>query len=357
MNALPPSLAPLARTLDSIPAGILLFDLDGNILHANQKSLGALGYRLEDLVGRHMAVLYRNSIRPEQALRIREAALDRSWRGEVMNYRKDGSSFPVFLETSLVRDESGASVAVIAVGRDISEQHAFQERLLVEAKLGTLGVLSHNLTHEVRNRLSALRLSLYMLETAPTQDEDGIHFRIAREEIERIELFLQNLEGYVHPPEPRMEMADLLEVVEKGIEDARPLLLVKSITVCRQFPSHSPRVRVDSRQLAQAVTQAVQNASEALPMGGELHVVVKRQPQGQESWWLIELRDNGPGVAPSLQGRVFEPFFTTDSNRIGLGLSNVWRILELHGGSAELQCPPGGGTVVTLRIPERASLT
>ena len=113
---------------------------------------------------------------------------------------------------------------------------------------------------------------------------------------------------------------------------------------------------MDSRQLAQAVTQAVQNASEALPMGGELHVVVKRQPQGQESWWLIELRDNGPGVAPSLQGRVFEPFFTTDSNRIGLGLSNVWRILELHGGSAELQCPPGGGTVVTLRIPERASL-
>lgn len=351
VNPLPPPLVELARTLDSIPAGILVFDLRGNILHVNQKSLQALGYELSELVGRHMEVLYRTSLRPDQAVAIRDAALDGSWRGEVINYRKDGSSFPVFLETSLVRDPSGRSIAVIAVGRDISDQHAFQERLLVEAKLGTLGVLSHNLTHEVRNRLSALKLSLYMLETGPHGDQ-GVHFDIAREEIDRIELFLRNLEGYVHPPQPRIESGNLLDVVEQGIEDARPLLLAKSITVSRQFPVQPPRVDMDRRQLAQAVTQVAQNASEALPLRGELHVVVKRQPLADRRFWLIELRDNGPGIAPSLQPRVFEPFFTTDSNHIGLGLSNVWRIMSLHGGAAELVCPPGGGTVVTLRVPE-----
>jgi PAS domain S-box-containing protein len=352
VKALPAPLGDLARTLDSIPAGILLFDLTGNILHANQKSLSALGYELSELAGRHMEVLYRTSIRPDQAMRIRDAALERGWRGEVINYRKDGSSFPVFLETSLVRNDSGRPMAVIAVGRDISDQHAFQERLLVEAKLGTLGVLSHNLTHEIRNRLSALKLSLYMLQTGPSDGDQGVHFDIAREEINRIELFLRNLEAYVHPPQPRIEPGNLLEAVEQGIEDARPLLLAKSITVSRQFPGQPPRVHMDRRQLAQAVTQVAQNASEALPLGGELHVVVKRQPIGDRRFWLIELRDNGPGIAPSLQPRVFEPFFTTDSHRIGLGLSNVWRILSLHGGAAELACPPGRGTVVTLRLPE-----
>jgi PAS domain S-box-containing protein len=354
VKTLPHPLGELARTLDTIPAGILLLDLEGHILHANQKSLAALGYALDELVGRHMEVLYRSSLRPEEAVRIREAALDRSWRGEVLNYRKDGSSFPVFLETSLVRDPSGNSVAVIAVGRDISDQHAFQERLLVEAKLGTLGVLCHNLTHEIRNRLSAIKLSLYMLETDPKDSDAGLHFGIAREEMDRIELFLRNLEAYVHPPQPRLEEGSLLDAVERGIEDARPLLLTKSITVCRQFPHRSPRVEMDGRQLAQAVTQVAQNASEAMSPGGELHVVVKRQPLRDRTWWLIELRDNGPGIAPSLQSRVFEPFFTTDSHRIGLGLSNVWRVLALHGGTAELVCPPGGGTVVTLRVPERA---
>jgi len=352
VNALPSPLSELARTLDSIPAGILLFDLNGNILHANQKSLQALGYELSELVGRHMEALYRTSLRPDQAGRIRDAAVDKSWRGEVMNYRKDGSSFPVYLETSLIRDGSGRSIAVVAVGRDISDQHAFQERLLVEAKLGTLGVLSHNLTHEVRNRLSALKLSLYMLQTGPPDGDQAVHFDIAREEIDRIELFLRNLEAYVHPPQPRIEPGNLLEAVDQGLEDARPLLLAKSITVCRQFPAHAPGVEMDRKQLAQAVTQVAQNASEALSSGGELHVVVKRQPLAAGRWWLIELRDNGPGIAPSLQPRVFEPFFTTDSQRIGLGLSNVWRIMSLHGGAAELVCPPGGGTVVTLRLPE-----
>jgi signal transduction histidine kinase len=141
-------------------------------------------------------------------------------------------------------------------------------------------------------------------------------------------------------------------VIEKGLEDARPLLLSKSITLCRQYPGRSPLVKVDRRQLALAVTQVVQNASEAMTQGGEIHVVVKRQPLPAGTWWLVDIRDNGPGVSPSLVGRVFEPFFTTDPDRIGLGLSNVWRVLSIHGGSAELFSPPGGGTIVTLRIPE-----
>jgi PAS domain S-box-containing protein len=350
---LPHPLSDLVQALDSIPAAITVFDAEGRILHANRSTLCALGYQAEEIEGRSMQLLFRDSLRPDQILRMKEVALEGGWRGEVLNYRKDGGSFPVFLETGLVRGESGEPLAVVAVGRDISEQHAFQERLLVEAKLGTLGVLCRNLTHEIRNRLSAIKMSLYMLQSG---EDDGaaesLHFSIAREELDRIELFLRNMEGYVHPPEPRFQEENLLEVIEKGLEDARPLLLSKSVTLCRQYPSRPPKVTVDRRQFAQAVTQVVQNASEALSSGGEIHVVVKRQPLPERAWWRVEVRDNGPGVAAHLQGRVFEPFFTTDPGRIGLGLSNIWRILALHGGSAELSSPPGGGVVVVLRVPE-----
>lgn len=352
MKYLPHPLSDLVRALDSIPAAITVLDPEGRILHANRPTLRALGYQAEEIEGKSMELLFRDSLHPEQILRMKEAALEGAWRGEVINYRKDGGTFPVFLETGLVRDESGEPLAVVAVGRDISAQHAFQERLLVEAKLGTLGILCHNLTHEIRNRLAAIKMSLYMLQSGAQNGTEAMHFGIAAEELDRIELFLRNLEGYVDPPEPQFQEGNLLEVIETGLEDARPLLLSKSVTLCRQFPGRPPNVTVDRKQFAQAVTQVVQNASEALSPGGEIHVVVKRQSLPERTWWRVEIRDNGPGVAASLQGRVSEPFFTTHPDRIGLGLSNVWRILALHGGSAELSCPPGGGTVVVLRVPE-----
>jgi signal transduction histidine kinase len=112
-------------------------------------------------------------------------------------------------------------------------------------------------------------------------------------------------------------------------------------------------VIVDREQFAQAVTQVVQNACEAMDRGGEIHVIVKRQPRVESPGWVVEIRDNGPGIAPHLVARVFEPFFTTSAHQLGLGLSNARRIMRLHEGEAALSSTPGRGTVVTLRLPGR----
>jgi signal transduction histidine kinase len=242
------------------------------------------------------------------------------------------------------------------VAWDITAQRAFQERLLTEARLGTLGLIAHNVAHVVRNHLSAIKMSLYMLEqccTEPKGDEK-LHFSIAQEEVNRIELYLRTLSNYASPPQPRFRERSLLEVVNQGIEDARPLLMAKSIALFRQFPKSSPQVTLDRDQFAQAITQVVQNACESLERGGEIHVVVKRQPVGERIHWLVEIRDNGPGIAPEILKRVYEPFYTTSSQRMGLGLSNVRRILDLHRGEVSTTSQPGRGTTVQLRIPERS---
>ena len=115
MKHLPHPLDDLVAVVDSIPAAITLFDLDGRILYANQRALRALGYRSDEVVGRGMELFFRDSLAPPEVLRIKEAARDRGWRGEVLNYRKDGGSFPVYLETGVVRGDDGLPLAVVAV--------------------------------------------------------------------------------------------------------------------------------------------------------------------------------------------------------------------------------------------------
>jgi PAS domain S-box-containing protein len=353
LNNVPEVYRDMIQALESIPVTVSVSDLQGSILYVNERSLRALGYSADELRGRHISILYGPSLTEEEVEAMMQETIAHGWRGEVLNYRKDGSSFPVFVETGVLRDAEGAPGLLVAVARDISEQRAFQERLLAETKLGTLGLIAHNVAHEVRNHLSTIKMCLYMLEKGRTPDsKDTIHFSIAQEEVDRVERFLRTLESYVNPPKPTFTTCDLIEVVNKGLEDARRMLVLKSVALYRQFPSTSPRVLLDRHQFAQAVTHAVQNATEAMDRGGELHVVIKRQPDPARTWWLVEIRDNGPGVATHLQNRVFEPFFTTNSRNLGLGLSNIGRILELHGGTATLTSTPGKGTVVTMKVPE-----
>jgi PAS domain S-box-containing protein len=343
--------------LDAIPVPATVADLEGKILHVNPRCLEALGYAREELVGRDIGTVYGSTLDTEQASGIRQEILEKGWRGEVANIRKDGSVFPVYVEIETLCDTEKNPALFVAVARDITEQRAFQERLLGEARLGTLGLITHNVAHEVRNHLSTIKMCLYMLERSrePT-GEEGQHFSIAQEELGRIELFLRNLETSVHPPQPFFHACELVDVVNQGLEEARQALHLKSVSIHRQFPNPSPRIVVDPRQVAQAVAQVVQNAAEAVKPNGSVHLVMKRQPEGNRAWWLIEIRDDGPGVAPHLQDRVFEPFFSTTSHRMGMGLSNVATIMKRHEGMVTLTSHPRRGTTVTLKLPERTEV-
>ncbi len=352
--------APLSREvedlfliMEGVPVGIAATDLEGRLLYVNRRIINALGYELGELIGQSIEILNGPTLEPREFKALLREAGRGGWKGESTGFRKDGSSFPVFLETTLLQSRSGGPPMLVWVARDITEQRAFQQRLVAEEKLGTLGLIAHNMAHEIRNHLSAIKMSLYMLEDGrdPVGDE-ALHFSIAREETNRIELFLRTLVNYARPPKPRFENLNLIEVINRGLEDVRPTLALKSVALFRQFPRTGPRLRLDPGQFAQAVSQVVQNASEAMENKGEVHVVVKRQPAPAGTHWLVEVRDNGPGVAPHLQARVFEPFFSTTSQQLGLGLSNVQRIMILHGGTVNLESTPGRGTTVTLRLPE-----
>jgi signal transduction histidine kinase len=93
------------------------------------------------------------------------------------------------------------------------------------------------------------------------------------------------------------------------------------------------------------------NAAQAMGGKGRVTVSVTRR----DDHCVIQIRDTGPGVAPEIRDQVFEPFFTTKARGGGLGLPIARRTTELHGGSLSMECPPEGGTIMTVTLPLRAS--
>jgi signal transduction histidine kinase len=106
-------------------------------------------------------------------------------------------------------------------------------------------------------------------------------------------------------------------------------------------------VALDARLVRQAVVNVAVNAVQAMPQGGRLTVRTRREGDAA----VLEVEDEGVGMAPEVAARMFEPFFTTKASGTGLGLAVVKRIVEEHGGAVAVRTEPGGGTVFALRFP------
>jgi signal transduction histidine kinase len=106
-------------------------------------------------------------------------------------------------------------------------------------------------------------------------------------------------------------------------------------------------LNADSKQVAQILTNLVDNAIQAMPDGGSLHISARTD--GDTA--VITVQDSGEGVDPDLVERFFEPFFTTRSDGTGLGLAIVRRLTEGHGGQISIENATSGGAIVTVRLP------
>jgi signal transduction histidine kinase len=113
-----------------------------------------------------------------------------------------------------------------------------------------------------------------------------------------------------------------------------------------------PLVRLDGQQMGQVLENLVRNAVEAMPAGGALRI----EAQMVEGHLDLRVADDGPGVLPEDQERIFEPLFTTKRSGTGIGLAISKRLVEAHGGVITMETAPGQGTAFTVRLPLEGSI-
>ena len=249
------------------------------------------------------------------------------------------------------QDEIGDLAAAFnQMTRDLKQS---RDQLIQAERLATAGKMSASFAHEIRNPLSSMRMLAQMLMQKPEMsvEKHQQSLRYILEEIERIDTIVKGLMDFARPTALHRTQQPLAPVLQEVLALMEANLAHHQIQLVLDVSPVTPEVQFDSDKLKQAFMNVVLNAMEAMPQGGELTVSTFREGDSV----YIAVADTGVGIAAADIAHIFEPFFTRKSRGTGLGLANVKRILEEHGGSVEIDSTLGEGTRVLMGLPAHPS--
>lgn len=232
-----------------------------------------------------------------------------------------------------------------------------EEKIRESQYLTQLGRFSSGVAHEIRNPLNFIGLAVDRLDalaaekTAEAATETAqIHSRI-KEEIRKLNDLVTNFVSYGRPALPQRTPVFVPEIVESVLQMASDRLRSQRILVRREFCEGHP-LAVDPDMLRRAVVNLVGNAIDAMPDGGELRVAAG---YGNDGRYALAIADSGAGIPDGDRERIFEPYFTTKSSGLGLGLGLTRKIVEAHGGEIAVESEPGKGTCIRAFFPGGAA--
>jgi signal transduction histidine kinase len=286
------------------------------------------------------------------------------------------------VSTHVVEDVDHRLVGVMLTGRNLDALANVQSTLRYSSKLTALGRLSAGVAHEVKNPLNAMMIHLELLRqklsggrpalraaargetaavagavggavatVAPLTDLTGAldHVSVISNEIKRLDQVLQGFLRFTRPEDLRLQPVDpaaLLEEVARVIQGEAP---ASGVRVEVHAPPTVPDVNGDAGMLRQAILNLALNACQAMPEGGVLRFAARGVSKSRVE---LSVEDTGTGIQPEHLQRIFDLYFTTRPKGTGIGLSMVYRTVQLHDGDIEVQSTPGVGTTFRVLIPE-----
>lgn len=220
------------------------------------------------------------------------------------------------------------------------ELHATQESLLEAAQMRAVGTLAMGIAYDLRNILTNLRLEMATAETTSQH--------LLGSQIDRLYALTHSLLALSEDTDPYAGAVDLSEIVDFVFRLVRGQAEVDGVRLIKHASPDLTPAYGSVRRLEHLIVNLLLNALNAVgPTGGEVTVTLAEEGE----WVTIDVADTGPGISPEHQERLFEPFFTTRANRIGLGLFSARRIVEAHHGHIQIRSTPGQGACVSVRLP------
>jgi PAS domain S-box-containing protein len=339
-------LADFKRALDHA-AIVAITDVSGRISYVNDTFCDISGYSREELLGQDHRIV-NSGYHPKDFIRElwRTIASGRVWHGEIRNRAKDGHF--CWVDTTIVPflNQRGKPYQYIAIRSDITARKRAEEKLAQQPALARVGQLAAVVAHEVRNPLAGIKGAVQILMSRrPPGDSELSVMRDIVGRIDSLGDLINDLMLYARPRPPRLRPIHLRAPVSEAVTIVRRDPVAQSVKIVVEGDEVS--ASVDDEMITATLLNLVLNAAQA--MGGDGRVALTLRHSGNIA--TIEVRDTGPGIPAEIRNQVFEPFFTTKARGGGLGLPIARRTAELHSGTLALDCPDGGGTVVTLTLP------
>jgi len=223
------------------------------------------------------------------------------------------------------------------------------KRLVQQERIAALGRAAAQVAHEVKNPLAGLLLySLHLKSKIDKSSESEA--ALVDKIVETINHLIDTVErilGFARPIAITPRSANLNQIVNDVLELLRPQITANDIDVHVSLSEQAAPAIIDESSMRGALMNLILNAVEAMPQGGRLTITSDRNEQGLR----LEISDTGHGISEEAVKDIFEPFYTTKEQGLGLGMPYAKKIIEQHGGNITCNSRPGEGTTIRIALP------
>jgi PAS domain S-box-containing protein len=336
---------------------IFMLDEAGRIRTWNSGARQVMGWTAGEAIGEDGAMMFPpdevRSGRPQNRLAAARAA--GYFRSEGWRQRADGTRFWAESSITELRDDEGGPRGYVEIVRDLSMQRRVQA---LEDEGRRISEFIAMLSHELRNPLAPIRNAMAILAHTARDEQSAWCVDVVRRQVDHMSRLIDDLLDLsrVTSGKIRLEVGpiDLAALVQSALEMSRPLLTQHGHAVQTRLPSEPVPVMGDTTRLTQVVANILNNAAKYTPAGGTVQVALSTEG----ALATLQVTDTGIGMTPELLQQAFEPFVQGEraldraEGGLGIGLTLVRRIVELHGGTVAASSPGvGQGTTLSVTLP------
>jgi PAS domain S-box-containing protein len=344
---------------------IFMLDEEGRVTTWNEGAQRIFGFTEHEILGEPFARFFTPEAAQHQTpeRELREAARQGRCESEGWRLRHDGTRFWATGVLTAFYDAAGRLRGFSQVTRDITERKFLEDQLLRTADELAQRDRNKNeflamLAHELRSPLSAISNSLYLLENIPVDDRTLKQVASISRQTGRVRRLVEDLLDLSRISTGKLELRrrpiDLIQVTQDAVQTVRSRFEARDQCLDCSFPVESLWVEGDATRLEQIVTNLLDNAAKYTEPGGEISLALARE--GEQA--VLRLRDSGVGIEAGMLPSIFDLFTQVDASQarsqggLGIGLSLVKRLVELHGGSVTASSAGlGAGSEFVVRLP------
>ena len=335
-------------TFDSMSDAVMLIDLDHRIIRANQAVSDLLGLSFSKLLGRNCHQCVHKTDSPPGGCLHDKALSEKKPNSDERYIPWMDKHF--YVTTSPFFDEKKMLAGTVHVMRDITNWKKLEARLMHSERLAAVGEIAAGIAHEIKNPIFAISSGIQILESELELDrEQRETFRIIFNETMRVDGLIRQLTEYGAKSDLRRSLHKLDLLINEVIYLNRGLLQAKGVAIETDLPEDMPAVSIDRNKITQVMLNLIQNAIDASGKGDVIEVEAKNDASNRNI--ILVVTDQGPGIPGELYGKIFDPFFSTKKDNLGMGLAISKKIIMDHGGEISVDSTTGRGTTFRVVFP------
>jgi len=336
------------QVMTKLQDGLMLFTRDSRVVLVSASAEKFLGRPRREILGRTAEEIFSDgSVLGAVVLPAFQK------QRQLVQYEFDGADGRRVQVSLDFIQEKGTPIGALLTMRDAESVRRIEDEIEISRRLSASGRMTRGVAHEVKNPINAIVLHLQLLQNKLQQHdpETRRHVDIIGNEIHRLDRVVQILVDFTRPRDLRLEDVDLRKILESVSVLAAPDAARHGVRIVQELPSEDEAlmVRVDTDLMKQAILNLVLNGVQSMTAGGTLTLAARRD----DEMILAEVRDQGCGIPPAAQEKIFELYYTTKGNKggSGIGLAQTYQIMQWHYGSVEFDSVVGAGTTFRLRLP------